>query len=88
MRLGVCLIRWFVKFQQPNPFLKFNLSHLNKIILTIRKGDGKGKINPCHIEVGFCGSVFTKGVLMYLALSWWASMKSREVEEKTLEDII
>ena len=43
MRLGVCLIRWFVKFQQPNPFIEFNLSHLNKIIFNHSEGGWEGQ---------------------------------------------
>ena len=43
----LCLIRWCVKFQQPNPFLKFNLSHLKKSLLIIRKGwEGQNKSVP------------------------------------------
>ena len=45
-----------------------------------------------YIEVGFRGSVPTKGVWMYLspflAWSWWVPMRSREVQEKTLEEIL
>ena len=39
----LCLIRRCVKFQQPNPFLKFNLSHLKKIIFNHSEGGWEGQ---------------------------------------------
>ena len=45
-----------------------------------------------YITVGFRGVVPTKGVWMYiapfLASSWWASIKSRGVQDKSLEEIL
>ena len=48
----LCLIRWCVKFQQPNPFLKSNLSHLEKIIFDHSEGgwEGQNKFVPCTYE--------------------------------------
>ena len=84
----LCLMRRCVKFQQPNPFLKFNLSHLKKIIFNHSEGGWEGQNKSVPYRGGVLWVSIYQGVLMYLALSWWASMKSREVEEKTLEDII
>ena len=39
----LCLIRWCVKIQQPNPFLKFNLNHLKKIIFNHSEGGWEGQ---------------------------------------------
>ena len=39
----LCLIRWYAKFQQQNPFLEFNLSHLQKIILNHSEGGWEGQ---------------------------------------------
>ena len=45
-----------------------------------------------YITVGFLGVVPPEGVWKYvapfLASSWWLSMKSREVQEKSLEEIL
>ena len=45
-----------------------------------------------YINVGFRGAIPAKGVWMYvapfLASSWWASLKEKGVQEKSLEDIL
>ena len=43
------LIRMHVNFQQPNQFMKFILSHLDRIIFNQSEGGWEGQISLCHI---------------------------------------
>ena len=64
----LCLFRGCVKFQQPNPFQKFNLRHLKKIIFNHSEGgwEGLNKSVP-YIDLNDC--VFGQEAQFFVCVS-------------------